>query len=464
MIKLNHIYQGNTLEVLREFPSECVDLIVTSPPYWGLRDYGEETKTLWGGDDECDHAFGEDIKYKISNNNATESSTIQQGGYSHKGLERDAVVSSFFCTKCGAWHGQLGLEPSLDLYLDHLLQITAELRRVLKPSGVMYWNHGDSYASSGSLNSRFFDADGNLSKKHHGRCRTDEIPIKSLVMQNHRLAMRMIDEQSWILRNIIIWNKLNHMPSSAQDRFTGSYEPVYMFVRNRKYWFDLDVVRVPHKNVSIARAMRGVGSNHKYSDLPSYGGGGGGVGGARPNISKKQNVGIEDTYLSDGGKNPGDVWTLSTQPFPDAHFAVFPEKLVEPMVLSSCPEEICKECGFIRVRITEPSEEYSKLLGKSWNPHIDNHIRGQSLKGLGHLQDATADYKTVGWSKCECGAGWERGVVLDPFTGSGTTALVALKNNRRFIGIELNPEYIKIAEKRIAPYVNQARLSQWEIQ
>jgi len=193
-LPVNKIICGHVLEALRKLPSNSVDCIITSPPYWGLRYYGKQANTVWGGDPNCEHDF--------------ELDKLNQG----------------FCKKCGAWYGQLGLEPTLDMYIEHMLEITAELKRVLKPTGVFFLNHGDNWEN------------------------------KNLMMQNFRLAMRMVDEQGWILRNIIIWHKPNHMPESVKDRFTKSYEPVFFFVKSKRYWFDLDAVREPHKESTKERA------------------------------------------------------------------------------------------------------------------------------------------------------------------------------------------------------------------
>ena len=189
----NTIICGDALEELKKFPDNSIDTIITSPPYWGLRDYGIE--------------------------------------------------------------GQLGLEPTLDLYLEHLLETTAELKRVLKPTGVMFWNHGDCYGGSFQnygnrtggqrrKNTRSFNREGNPKERISP---TAYYTAKCLALQNYRLILKMIDNQGWILRNTIIWHKPNHMPSSVKDRFANSYEPIFMLVKNKKYWFDLDAVRLPHK-------------------------------------------------------------------------------------------------------------------------------------------------------------------------------------------------------------------------
>jgi hypothetical protein len=205
-----------------------------------------------------------------------------------------------------------------------------------------------------------------------------------------------------------------------------------MLVKNKKYWFDLDAVRVPSQTGN--GASQGLRNKNRFGFT------------AHPQ-------GIPSTYGQELrnhplGKNPGDVWTIPTQPFPESHFAVFPEKLIEPMIKAGCPQWICKKCGKARVRITRHPEGYG---GKSWHNHKGDSVKGQRIKlkeqGLKRIPYSAI---TIGWTNCGCNAGWQSGIVLDPFMGSGTTAVVAKKLGRNYIGIEKNPNYVKMAEKRIA--------------
>lgn len=333
---VNKIICGDTLTVLKTMPDNCIDTIITSPPYWGLRIYL-------------------DANHPDKNK-------------------------------------EIGLELRLEEYHNKLLQITAELKRILKPTGSMFWNHGDSYASSGSQR---FDTDkyGGKSGIHCGRARTNEYQSKCMLMQNYRLVLKMIDEQGWILRNIIIWHKPNSMPSSVKDRLSNTYEPVFMLVKSKKYYFDLDSIREPLAESSLERQKRGVSENCKGYLTQKW------LHTPRENIKKQyhskyagQNTAslfgrlIEQGKTHDDwikhplGKNPGDVWKIATQPFKRSHFATFPQKLIIPMIKAGCPAN---------------------------------------------------------------------GIVLDPFSGAGTTCLVAKKLNRNYIGIELNSDYVKMSEQRI---------------
>ena len=445
----DHIYQGHALDVLRTFPDGCVDTIITSPPYWGLRDYGDDTRVIWDGQKNCEHIFGE--KITKHDNLRFRGKNAVVGNNKNQDICSNNKVKTGFCYKCGAWYGQLGLEPTLLRYLRHLLQITAELKRVLKPTGVLFWNHGDSYGGSGcgtndykteaSRSIQGIGKNTNLSKT--GGI-TQGFMSKCMVMQNYRLILKMIDEQGWILRNDIKWVKPNHMPSSVKDRFANGYEPVFMLVKNKKYWFDLDAVREPHKDVSIARATRGVSDTHKYSSgapgqqLHS------GINKPRTNWKHQSTEEHEKSLLHPAGKNPGDIWIIPTQPFSEAHFATFPEKLIAPMIKCACPEWICKKCGKARVRITKKSKRDELYTYQKVGIPGESNQRGKRER-CGQYQA-----ETIGWTDCGCNAGWRQGIALDPLMGSGTVPKMTRLLHRRYVGIEISKKYIKIENRRLA--------------
>jgi len=476
------IYLGNALDVLRQMPDESVDCIITSPPYWALRDYSEATNTIWGGNSNCEHEF-EIIETKRPN---------ASGG-------KTDFAKSSFCKKCGAWYGQLGLEPTLDMYIEHMLQITAELKRVLKKTGVMFWNHGDCYGGNGtSYKSEHYSESHKLRFKEtnpatwYADIQKIGVKPKCIALQNYRLILRMIDEQCWILRNVIIWHKPNVMPSSVKDRFGNKYEQVFMLTKSKKYWFDLDAVRVPHKEYkqinkwddeywwnflhgtshtnrfykqTFEIMKKWMTENNCYNYEKFYKwwceqkSGKWASGNLQKGQGNKFNGELpfpkpESRLL---GKNPGDVWTIPSQPFPETHFATYPEKLVEPMIKASCPRYICCACGKARVRITKTQYEIDNPNPKS-NEKKSISNQDTNFKTL-RFAHGYAKHYTIGWTDCGCGAGWRPGIVLDPFVGSGTTMLVAEKLGRDSIGIELNPDYVKLVQNRLKPYLMQTKLN-----
>ena len=408
---------GNVLEVLGGMKSESVDCIITSPPYWSLRTY-EGTEVVWDGAPNCQHKWVEHIDPKRrGSTNADSSFNVP----ARKEMGKLQNIKTDFCSKCGAWRGQLGLEPTFNLFVSHMLQITGELKRVLKKTGTMWLNLGDTYM--GGIG--YYDSlSGRIRKKktleqrqeyaggrididdyYEGRAMRgrglDKYQAKCLCLIPERLAIALV-EQGWLLRSKIIWHKTNSMPSSVTDRLSNTWEYVYMLVKNRRYYFNLDAIRVPLADVSIQRAQYGWNETKQEKA---------GIGGTmyqgltQAKLEKWRQKHIMPNYygspqarVAEGrvpiqlhplGKNPGDMWSISTSPFPDLHFATFPEKLCVKPILAGSP------------------------------PH---------------------------------------GIVLDPFSGSGTTGVVAAKLGRKFIGIELNKSYCEMAQKRIAPYEQQAKL------
>ncbi|WP_431030102.1 DNA-methyltransferase [Lysinibacillus sp. LZ02] len=316
-MELNKVYQGHCLEVLKSLPSESVNTVVTSPPYWGLRDYGVE--------------------------------------------------------------GQIGLESSVDEYVTAIVDVFREIKRILKDDGTLWLNLGDAYAGSGR--GRNADGKGNPGKVHmqspgqHGGIlkvskNVEGLKPKDLIGLPWRVAFAL-QADGWYLRQDIIWNKPNAMPESVIDRPTKSHEYLFLLSKQPKYYYDHEAIKEPaiYGTQDIRGSQGAFGQPQKQRRVDK----------ARGSFNGK--YGSEAFRAIRDKRNKRSVWTVSTKPLKEAHFATFPEDLIEPCILSGCPLD---------------------------------------------------------------------GVVMDPFFGSGTTGLVALKHGRNFIGIELNPEYIKIAEKRLS--------------
>ena len=247
---INKIHQGDVFELLRQMPDECVDMVMTSPPYWGLRDYGVD--------------------------------------------------------------GQIGLEKHPQEYINKMVSLMREIRRVLKKTGSVYLNLGDTYFAK--MASRPFS---NKTETPHPDGKW--LQSKQLMGMPWRVAIACQND-GWILRNAIVWAKPNPMPSSVKDRLNNTYEHIFHFVQSRKYFYDLDAIREPHKVNTIERAK--YGGNIQQKEFTENG------------MKKISRNGIPNPL----GKNPGDVWQITTQPFPEAHFAVYPEKICEKPILSSCPK------------------------------------------------------------------------------------------------------------------------------
>ncbi|WP_298409782.1 site-specific DNA-methyltransferase [Ferroplasma sp.] len=362
------IYNMHVMDGLKQLPDASVDFVFTSPPYYNLRVY-KGADTTWD-----------------------------------------------------TWTGQLGNEPSYEMFIEHILEVTKELFRVLKKSGTLFWNMGDSYSGPGNNHDRYIERHTKGTRKGIHRTSQAGIPNKSLMMVPERIAIGMIG-QGWILRNKIIWYKRNAMPNSVKNRLSNKYEYIYFFTKSSQYYFDLDAIRKPvefpgaekakqstlNSKFKIATAQDNDNGEMMNSGIAEEGYQGKYRADKRSNVfnlssylyvaRQKLYEKAKDLYPNDlktqqkyvnymrshitneKGANPGDVMDIPTRSHSFSHFAVFPETLVRPFMEAGCP------------------------------------------------------------------AG---GTVLDPFAGSGTVAVVAKTLGRQSISIEISPEYVKIIKKRCA--------------
>jgi len=338
--QVNIIYNENCLTGLKKMPDNSVDCCITSPPYFGLRDYGTDE--------------------------------------------------------------QMGLEATPELFIEKLTEVFTEVRRVLKTEGTLWLNLGDSYSGSGkgigdttgdkwkqatnkgSRNGKFLKINTGLKPK-------DLIGIPWMAA----FALR---SSGWYLRQDIIWHKPNPMPESVTDRCTKSHEYVFLLSKSAKYYYDHEAIKQPMAANSINRLSQNVDGQEGSDRVPGKTNGkmkavrANGIvrdrmldydskeKTLRGNNNRGQYQKESDIPLPDALANKRSVWTVTTKPFSGAHFATFPQDLIVDMIKAGCPEG---------------------------------------------------------------------GIILDPFMGAGTTAVVARKLNRNFIGYELNPEYLKIAETRL---------------
>ena len=395
------ILHGDVLDKLAAISDETIDVIISSPPYWGLRDYSVE--------------------------------------------------------------GQIGLEPDFHDYLNTMQKVMDGLKRVLKPTGTCWINLGDTYNSSGSSSNhpRYWDGrekniDGGIKQV------SKSVETKSLLGIPQRFMINCIDN-GWICRNDIVWSKVNAMPSSVKDRFSNKHERIFFFSKNKRYYFDLDAVRVPSKTASkpfnvrvrdsdTNRFLQGATDSEKqnHNGKGEYNG-----KASKEYLQKwiKNEDSIHGTNANNPkGKNPGDIFQINPKPFPEAHFATFPLELPLKILKCACPNQVCNKCGKARESITDHTVEYFRE-----NNRVDKNIVYDKHS---HVERPPSNWKPkekdkiIGYTDCGCNAGFKPGIVLDPFFGAGTVGLAAEKLGLNWIGIELNAEYIKIAQNRLSKYMN----------
>jgi len=423
-MKLDTVY-NKSCQRMDELPDGSVDVALTSSPYWGLRDYGDDVREIWDGDSNCQHKFDALLR-------GHHPGQVPQ---TKKQVASGSKDSGQFCSLCNAWYGQLGLEPTFQLYLDHLAAVCAEIKRVLKKTGSFFLNMGDTYGGNNSRRSSggragFGNQRDGVFERGYTKC---------LLGIPWRLALRLVDEQGWILRNAIIWNKPNAMPSSVKDRCSNGYEFLFHLVKQKKYYYDLDAIREPVKQSSIARvSQRNIENQFQKGKVADF-------------QNKEMNIKRILLYgLNPAGRNPADVWTIPTQPRPEAHFATFPDTLCLKPILATCPQEICRKCGKARVRIIKVGEPIPTGHGgsKKWTKVVEKYRGKKSTRTSCFATGAIMEKQTIGWTDCGCNAGFEPGIVLDPFAGRGTALIMAKKLSRHYIGYELKKEY---CEKLIEP-------------
>ncbi len=428
---INTILQGDSLTVLKTLPDGLIDCVVTSPPYWGLRDYG--TAKWKGGDPGCAH-----VHFSRGNNgNGGETSTLTGKGAPYHEQDRNRDLYRKICEKCGAVRidNQLGLEPTIEEYIDKMTVVFREVRRVLKDTGTLWLNMGDAYAGGGRAGQRGIAyggieakriADGRIYGPPTGKM--EGLKPKDLIGQPWRLAFAL-QADGWYLRSDIIWHKPNPMPESVTDRPTKSHEYVFLMSKKAHYFYDADAVREEGAGRLQEQSYHNP-DNKKYDAIP------------HPRWKDQFDGRV---WGNPAGRNKRTVWTIATQSYPEAHFATFPEKLVEPCIRAGTSERgYCAECGLPWMRVVEDGA-FHPTGGSKGNARGSKNPQFTS-----GMQPGFKDKITIGWQPtCACSADTVPGLVLDPFFGSGTVGVVAAKNGRNYLGIELNPEYIKLAKKRI---------------
>jgi DNA modification methylase len=441
------ILQGDVRQQLATLPAESVQCVVTSPPYYGLRAYGTNPQ-VWGGDPEHGHVFGDETVRNFTAPAGSEKQASNAGAC-------DVIARSAHCP-CGAWRGELGSEPTPALFIEHLVSIFDEVRRVMRPDGVLFVNLGDSYAGSGKgptgksgigdqewrqgfrAGSARADGvvDGRSIRNRNGTGPVGGIPAKNLLLIPERFAIAMQDA-GWIVRSRIAWCKTSAMPESVRDRPTSAWEHIWMFTRSARYFWDQEAVRSELK--APAQTVPSGFGGHNRNGGTTYSGNA-----------------YDATQL--GGANLRNYWLLGPEPSREEHYAAFPSEIPRRCILAATSEKgQCPACGSPWVRSTEitytprlasPKSQVKTTFGERSSGDVERgSIRPQELP----YGRASKNVQTTGWQAgCQCDAGDPvPQLVLDPFLGSGTTALVADQLGRNAVGIELNPEYAEMARRRI---------------
>jgi DNA modification methylase len=338
--------------------------------------------------------------------------------------------------------GQIGLEATPEAYVARMVQVFREVRRVLRDDGTCWVNLGDSYASNWGMGAKrksswWSTASGELEGKGWGSVETaippnsfkpgraDGIKVKDLVGIPWRVAFAL-QADCWLLRQEIIWHKPNPMPESVRDRCTKAHEYVFLLTKSERYYYDAEAVS--EASVQPERAGK---LERSFST-------------GKPEVVLRQDVGR--SVMRTETRNRRSVWTVTTKPYSGAHFAVMPAALVEPCIKAGCPDQCCTMCGAGYERVTAKERTATR-------PGTATKVTGDSMTdGNRDPQRHVTTTQTLGWQPaCDCAAsGTIPGTVLDPFAGSGTTLAVAAELGRSGIGCELNPEYIELAEQRIA--------------
>lgn len=391
---LNVVINGDALEVARSQPDESVNLIISSPPYWGLRKYLPDESEF-------------------------------------KGLE-------------------IGSEETLDDYIHSLVTLFREMRRILRKDGCMWLNMGDSYAGGGRGIGKTQLQTSNRGSFVPRQPLPKGIKAKDLVGQPWMLAFALRND-GWYLRLDGIWNKPNPMPGSQKDRPTMAHEYIFLLSKSQHYYFDLVPMQTPVKEHSIKRQGRAISDSHKNSNgapgqTPHS------FSRPRPNLKQngtgnRQYAGFNERY--DGQKipmaSPRSVFTVPTTGFKGSHFATYPIDLIKPLVDAACPPIVCSSCGKPHIRITRKiaviDEQDTTARMQFKNRYYFPPCQRYSESKRGQT--------TLGWKPtCTCNVGTKAGVVYDPFMGSGTSAAVATLLGRQFSGSELNPDYMPIIDQR----------------
>lgn len=446
------LYQADVLEALCKLKDDSVHCVVTSPPYWGLRAYPIRA-SIWLGDRNCKHSWGKPSRKKGIQGGHNQGNRADDPGGPVYWPTPD--THSGFCRACGAWKGVLGIEPTLELYLLHMVAVFREVHRVLRCDGTLWLNMGDAYAQGGRRRTDLkrardieraqaysYDVRGWRPAWHafqgvnrDAGTNVAGLKTKDLIGMPWRLALAL-QADGWYIRSDIIWHKPNPLPESVRDRPTKAHEYLFLLTKRKRYYYDQQAIREDGSKRPWNSSKMG-----QYPKLRS-------ASKSERALLRTRGFGTKHPPYAQTGRNSRTVWTIPTQRSSELHFATFPEKLVEPCILAGTSEKGC--CSSCRA-------PYQRIVAR----HRYATRRGNTGKfdptGFTHQDKGrhlTAS-QTLGWERaCTCKPHKTRKtipcLVLDPFAGTSTTGIVALKHKRHFLGIELSSSYCRISKKRFA--------------
>ncbi len=435
---------GDVRERLRDLPDGSVHCVVTSPPYWGLRDYG--TGTWEGGEEGCDHKPPQDwIDHNFNAKSAFgDGAKTQSAAAIMRWYKKDGS-----CPRCGARRidKQLGNEKTPEEYVAKMVEVFRDVRRVLRDDGTCWLNLGDSYGT-GASGQNFDPASGATNRGGQGPSGTfghrKTPPVRGMHKQLIGIPWRVafaLQADGWYLRSEIIWAKPNPMPESVTDRPTKSHEQVFLLTKRPRYFYDAEAIREPHADSNVVNGKyQGKGGVNRGDYTPDNQGFAGGSG-----------LKMKHREYNVNGRNRRSVWNIATKPYSEAHFATFPPDLIIPCIQAGTSERgCCATCGAPWERVVERGGMRA-IHGGGGERHQE-YARQQGLSPTSSLLTGTVQVKqTTGWQPtCHCPATEPVPcIVFDPFGGSGTTGQVARQLNRHAILVELNPKYADMLKKRV---------------
>lgn len=517
---LNTPTHSDVFDFINQLPNKCIQTVVTSPPYFGLRNY-KIAERLWGGDESCEHQFTGEYK------GPTKMAVAKEGYRDPKWkavIEKaNKIKYTQFCSKCWAWKGSLGSEPFPELFIDHLVEVFVAMKPHLHKTATLWVNLGDSYArSSGSWGitkntPSVAKGDSLLKTRIAGRNPTEKPPFLNFYSElgykpkdligipwGFAFAMR---SAGFYLRQDIIWVKPNPMPEPVMDRCTASHEYIFLFSLSPKYFYDKYAIMEPLKEIISGPKFGGTGR----------------AGGDNPLYSGRE----YDAALIPG-RNKRSVWVITAggnlpKELKGKHFAAFPEKIPEICIKAGTPHKVCAKCRSPYVRVVEKKhysrnddwkgdlEEKNRKMGEAGlgagsgdiYPKSSVYMDEKEFKGFepwegwkrssgadskgeyhgksigdpsGAMAQSPSDVKrnilkgmvpkeTVGFQKtCKCGSSdVAKPIVFDPFSGTFTTAVVAEKLERDWLGCDVGERFVDLGVERLKIQVRKGvKLKQME--